>query len=66
VNFDDLAQRTHYDERELAELNARFVRIFHRHPSRRELLGFRRSEARLHLRIPAQTRRTIAAMIAGS
>lgn len=63
MNTRDLATLEHWDERELTALVARFVRIFHRLPDYEELVAFRRSNARLHLRIPAQTRRSLASLI---
>jgi hypothetical protein len=63
MNTRELAALEHWDERELTRLTARFVRIFHRLPRYEELVAFRRSDVRLHLRIPGQTRRSLASMI---
>lgn len=63
MNTRDLAALAHWDERELTRLTTRFVRIFHRLPRYDELLAFRRNDARLHLRIPARTRRSLASAI---
>lgn len=63
MNTRDLAALEHWDERELTRLTARFVRIFHRLPHYEELVAFRRTDVRLHLRIPVQTRRSLASMI---
>ena len=63
MNTRDLAALEHWDERELTDLIARFVRIFHRLPRYEELVVFRRSDARLRLRVPAQMRRSLARMI---
>jgi hypothetical protein len=63
MNTREIAALEHWDERELASLTARFVRIFHRLPHYEELLAFRRTDVGLHLRVPAQTRRSLASMI---
>jgi hypothetical protein len=63
MNTRELAALDHWDEQELSSLTTRFVRIFHRLPHYEELVAFRRSDARLHLRIPAQTRRNLASVI---
>jgi hypothetical protein len=63
MNTNDIAALEDWDESELETLVARFVRSFHRMPSQADLVRFRRTRTSLHLRIPAQTRRSIARMI---
>jgi hypothetical protein len=57
MNSRELASLNDWDEKELEELVARFVRVFHRLPKHDELITFHRTRASLHLRLPAQGRR---------
>lgn len=64
MNSSEMAALDHWDERELEELVARFVRTFHRLPSLADLDAFHRSRISLRLRLPAQTRVRLARFIA--
>jgi hypothetical protein len=64
MNTRELGVLESWDEKELESLVARFVRTFHRLPSGEELVKFRRTRSGLHLRLPAQTRRTLAGIVA--
>ena len=64
MNTRDLGAFHSWDEKELETLVARFVRSFHRLPSGAELVKFRKARSDLHLRLPAQTRRTLAGILA--
>jgi hypothetical protein len=63
VNTREIAQLEDWDELELQQLVARYVRVFRRFPSYEQLVRFRRARGQLHLRRPAQSRRKyLAAM----
>ena len=64
MSTDKPAGFEHWDEQELEDLVNRFVRTFHRSPDYHDLQRFRRGRASLALRLPLQSRRTIASMIA--
>jgi hypothetical protein len=66
MNTNELAELDHWDEDELAQLVTSFVRRFHRLPSRRELIVFRRCRAGLHLRLPARAQRPSTALLVGT
>jgi hypothetical protein len=57
VNTREVAQLDDWDEKTLAQLVARYVRLFHRLPSQDELVLFRSARGQLQLRLPAQRRR---------
>jgi hypothetical protein len=52
VNTRELAEFQDWDERALQELVVRYVRTFHRFPSRDQLVRFRSARGQLQLRIP--------------
>jgi len=64
LNTRELAQLQDWDEETLRELVPRFVRTFHRLPSRDQLVLFHRARRGLQMRIPVQRRRRMASLIA--
>lgn len=64
MNTTELARCDDWDEQELKDLVAGFVRCYRRLPSYRDLVRHRRARNALHLRIPRQTRRKAARLIA--
>ena len=64
MNTRELAAFDDWDEEELETLVARFVRNFRRLPNSEDLVNFHRTRSCLHLRLPAQGRRKVAALIA--
>jgi hypothetical protein len=65
MNTRELSDLKGWDEQELQQLVARFVRIHHRLPDADELVAIRRHRSRLHLRLPHRARRGVASLIAG-
>jgi hypothetical protein len=64
MNTRELSAFDDWDESELERLVGRFVRNFRRLPSYEDLVHFHRTRSGLHLRLPAQGRRKVAALIA--
>lgn len=66
MNTSEMAAFDDWDERELQQLVARFVRTFRRLPSARELTAFHESRMGLALRLPARVRVRLARAISAA